>query len=202
MKLEEVVHSQISKQLVYLTRAIGKLKPFEIQLVVDAFRAAEGHPLYATGMGKAGHVAKKFAATMSSLGIPMVFIHPAEASHGDLGMLLPHSVLVAFSNSGKTEEVVKMVRNAKDLLGEHIKIVSVTKSHISQLGRLSDFFITYDEITEACHLDMAPTTSTLLMEFIGNVIATSLSQMDGFTKEDFGARHHGGYLGAIAKKED
>jgi arabinose-5-phosphate isomerase len=156
--------------------------------------------VYATGMGKAGHVAKKFAASMSSLGVPTHFVHPGEAHHGDLGMIKPDSVVFCFSNSGKTQEVLSMIEQLKTLHSS-CTVVAITQSISSPLGKLAHKGVYYGEVEEACHLKMAPTTSTLTMELIGNTIAVFFSLSKGFSKEDFGARHHGGYLGSIAKKE-
>lgn len=155
------------------------------------------YPIFTTGMGKAGHVARKFSSTLSSLGTPSYFIHPGEAQHGDLGMITYGSILFAFSNSGKTREVVDMVTQAKGV--GIATIISITSLRTSPLGKASDLVIDYGEIIEACHLGIAPTTSTTVMQVIADSMAVAISRAKLFSKEDYGKRHHGGYLGRKAR---
>ena len=202
MNIKQELMNIIGKQLFEAQKASQQINYESMAEVVKkvAFMNQEFDcDIYATGMGKAGHVAKKFAATMSSLGTPTFFVHPAEAHHGDLGMFKPGTILFAFSNSGKTKEVLSMIEQLHQL-HPNIKVGAITQNPDSPLGKISQAGIYYGNITEACHIKMAPTTSTLIMELIGNAVAIFLSKTKEFGKEDFGARHHGGYLGSIAKK--
>ena len=204
MDIAKELMAHVGKQLHEAQKAsqqVNYIKLAEVVKKIHFMNEEFDCDIYATGMGKAGHVAKKFAASMSSLGTPTFFVHPAEAHHGDLGMFKPGCIVFCYSNSGKTQEIISMVEQLKDLY-HSVKIVAVTQKEDSPLGKLSNAGIFYGEIEEACHIKMAPTTSTLIMELLGNAVAIFLSKAKGFDREDFGARHHGGYLGAIAKKED
>ncbi|HIJ75076.1 MAG TPA: SIS domain-containing protein [Candidatus Hydrogenedentes bacterium] len=163
---------------------------------VYALRDCEGKVL-TTGMGKAGHVARKFAGTLSSTATPAVFIHPGEAAHGDLGLVGQDDCIVAFSTSGKTREVVEMLE-----LGRHIglkTIIGVTSHPDSELRRLSDIIIDMGVIREPCPLGLTPSASIGVMLAISDGLALALMELKGVTRHDYGLRHHGGYLGRKAR---
>jgi len=150
-----------------------------------------------TGIGKAGHVARKFAATLSSTGTPAVYIHPGEAAHGDLGAVRSCDIIVALSTSGKSLEVVEMLELSKKL--EVSKVIGITSHPDSRLRELSDIILDMGEIEEPCRLKLTPTASVAVMLAITDAIALTLMDLRGFTKEEYGLRHHGGYLGKMAR---
>ena len=150
-----------------------------------------------TGMGKAGFVANKFAAILSSTATPAVFIHPAEAAHGDLGMLAPGDCIVAFSTSGKTREVLEFIQLSRRM---NIRsVVGITSHTDSGLRELSDVTINMGVIKEPCPLGMTPTASMAVMSAIGDALALVLMEKKSVTREQYGMRHHGGYLGRQAR---
>ena len=150
-----------------------------------------------TGMGKAGFVAHKFAAILSSTATPAVFIHPAEAAHGDLGMLAPGDCIVAFSTSGKTREVLEFIQLSRRMdIGA---VVGITSHTDSGLRELSDVTINMGVIKEPCPLGMTPTASMAVMAAIGDALALVLMEKKSVTREQYGMRHHGGYLGRQAR---
>ena len=150
-----------------------------------------------TGMGKAGFVAHKFAAILSSTATPAVFIHPAEAAHGDLGMLAPGDCIVAFSTSGKTREVLEFIQLSRRMdIGA---VVGITSHTDSGLRELSDVTINMGVIKEPCPLSMTPTASMAVMAAIGDALALVLMEKKSVTREQYGMRHHGGYLGKKAR---
>lgn len=150
-----------------------------------------------TGMGKAGFVANKFAAILSSTATPAVFIHPAEAAHGDLGMLAPGDCIVAFSTSGKTREVLEFIQLSRRM---NIRsVVGITSHTDSGLRELSDVTINMGVIKEPCPLGMTPTASMAVMAAIGDALALVLMEKKSVTREQYGMRHHGGYLGKKAR---
>ena len=150
-----------------------------------------------TGMGKAGFVAHKFAAILSSTATPAVFIHPAEAAHGDLGMLAPGDCIVAFSTSGKTREVLEFIQLSRRMnIGS---VVGITSHTDSGLRELSDVTINMGVIKEPCPLGMTPTASMAVMAAIGDALALVLMEKKSVTREQYGMRHHGGYLGKRAR---
>ncbi len=154
----------------------------------------------ATGIGKAGHIARKFAATLCSGTTPADFIHPAEAAHGDLGMLSPEDVMVAFSTSGKSREVLEMLELARHL--GVAAVIGVTSHPDSELRALSDVVLNMGVIDEPCPIGMTPSASTAAMMAISDAIALALLEAKGVTREQFGLRHHGGYLGRTARSDN
>ena len=150
-----------------------------------------------TGMGKAGHIANKFSATLSSTGTPASFLHPGEAAHGDLGLIEENDAMVAFSTSGKTREVLEVLVAGREL-GLHT-VIGITSHPDSRLRDLSDVIIDMGTIREACPLDLTPTCSMTVMLAISDVLALLLMELKNFTREDYGRRHHGGYLGKKAR---
>ncbi|WP_035572688.1 KpsF/GutQ family sugar-phosphate isomerase [Halomonas halocynthiae] len=145
-----------------------------------------------TGMGKSGHIASKIAATLASTGTPAFFVHPGEASHGDLGMVTPGDVVVALSNSGETGEVTALLPLLKRL---GTPLVSITGRPGSTLANHADAHINVAVEREACPLDLAPTSSTTAALAMGDALAVALLEARGFTAEDFALSHPGGSLG-------
>ena len=171
----------------------------EFERAVMALRDTHGKVL-TTGMGKAGHVARKFASTLCSTGTPASYVHPGEAAHGDLGLIDAEDCIVAFSTSGKTREVVEMLE-----LGRHIglrTVIGVTSHPDSLLRRLSDIVIDMGPITEPCIHGLTPSASTTAMLAISDALALVLMEEKRFSKHDFGLRHHGGYLGRRSREDN
>ena len=146
-----------------------------------------------SGMGKSGHIARKIAATLSSTGTPAHFVHPGEASHGDLGMIQPGDVLLALSNSGETRELADVLTYAAR---RAIPMIAITKSADSALARHAAAVLLLPDMPEACSIHMAPTTSTTCSLVIGDALAVAVMQARGFQREDFLGFHPGGKLGA------
>ncbi|MEM6405127.1 MAG: KpsF/GutQ family sugar-phosphate isomerase [Pseudomonadota bacterium] len=144
------------------------------------------------GMGKSGHIGHKIAATLASTGTPAFFVHPAEASHGDLGMLTPADVVLALSHSGETAELLTILPLIKRL---GIPLISLTGNQGSTLAKQADIPLTLNISREACPLDLAPTASTTAALVMGDALAVVLLQARGFTPEDFALSHPGGSLG-------
>lgn len=144
------------------------------------------------GMGKSGHVARKIAATLSSLGTPSFFLHPAEALHGDLGMVSANDVVILISNSGETQEILHMLPSIK-FIGA--KLVGITSSGVSTLANECDYVQIIPKIEEACALNLAPTSSTTAVLAFGDALAVTISRYHGFTKENFALFHPEGALG-------
>jgi arabinose-5-phosphate isomerase len=145
-----------------------------------------------TGMGKSGHVGAKIAATLASTGTPAFFLHPAEASHGDIGMITRDDVVLALSNSGETEEILSLVPFIKRL---GLSLLALTGNPASTLARAADVHIDVSVPAEACPLNLAPTASTTATLAMGDALAVTLLKMRGFTEEDFARSHPGGRLG-------
>ncbi len=166
--------------------------------VDDAFVAACGLMLHChgrvvvLGMGKSGHIGSKLAATLASTGTPAFFVHPGEASHGDLGMVTAHDVVVAISYSGETEEVVTLLPLFRRL---GVKLIALTGRPKSTLAKGADIHLDVSVAKEACPLDLAPTASTTATLAMGDALAVALLEARGFTKEDFALKHPGGSLG-------
>jgi arabinose-5-phosphate isomerase len=145
-----------------------------------------------TGMGKSGHIACKIAATLASTGSPAFFVHPGEASHGDMGMITSQDAVIALSNSGNVPEVLTLLPHLKRL---GIPLVSMTGSSQSALGQSSDVHLNTGVDIEACPLDLAPTSSTTTALVMGDALAIALLEARGFTADDFAFSHPGGTLG-------
>ena len=155
--------------------------------------------LIVTGLGKSGHIGAKLAATFSSTGTPAYFLHPAEASHGDLGMVQPDDVILALSWSGETRELSDVIGYAKR---HAVKLIAITGSADSSLSRAANIALVLPRVREACPHNLAPTTSTLLQLALGDALAIALLQMRGFSEESFHSFHPGGSLGAALKRVD
>lgn len=145
-----------------------------------------------TGMGKSGHIGSKIAATLASTGTPAFFVHPGEASHGDLGMIVDGDIIIALSNSGTSEEILAIMPVVRRL---KIKLIAMTGKPESELAQLADFHIYTGVDHEACPLGLAPTSSTTATLVMGDALAIALLEVRGFTAEDFARSHPGGRLG-------
>ena len=165
---------------------------------VEALLSCKGRVII-SGMGKSGHVGQKIAATMSSTGTPAYFVHPAEASHGDLGMVSSDDVLLAISNSGETRELSDILFFAKKY---QLKLIAITKMADSTLGRLADIVLALPQAKEACPIERAPTTSTTATLALGDALAMTLMKWRGFNEADFVNFHPGGKLGAAMLSVD
>lgn len=165
---------------------------------VDLLHNTRGHVVL-SGMGKSGHIANKIAATLSSTGTPALFVHPGEASHGDLGVITKDDILVLFSNSGETIELKDIINYAKRF---SIPLIGVVRRKTSILADAADVALVLPEAPEACLVN-APTTSTTMMLALGDALAVALLERKGFTEADFGIFHPGGKLGtAFIKVKD
>ena len=153
-----------------------------------------------TGIGKAGHIANKFAATLCSTASQAQFLHPAEAAHGDLGAVSPGDILIAFSTSGKSREVIEILELSRHLGIE--TVIGVTSHPDSELRKYSDVVIDMGEIEEACPLGLTPTSSMAVMLAISDALALALMEQNKVSREDYGLRHHGGYLGRAARLDN
>src|SRR6266446_4572317 len=175
-----------------LSRALqdGLGAPFEA--AVAMIRGVRGRVIV-SGMGKSGHVGHKIAATLSSTGTPAFFVHPAEASHGDLGMITAEDVILALSWSGETAELKNLIDYSRRF---RIGLIAVTAAADSTLGQAADVVLALPPAREACPHNLAPTTSSLMQLALGDAIAIALLDSRGFTKVDFHNLHPGGRLGA------
>ncbi|MES2739469.1 MAG: KpsF/GutQ family sugar-phosphate isomerase [Pseudomonadota bacterium] len=145
-----------------------------------------------SGIGKSGHIARKIAATLASTGTPALFIHPAEAAHGDLGMVRPEDAFIAVSHSGETAELMAIMPTVKRMGGT---LIAMTGHPGSSLGRLADVHLDVSVAKEACPLNLAPTASTTVTLALGDALAVALLDLRGFREEDFARSHPGGALG-------
>ncbi|MGA0602880.1 KpsF/GutQ family sugar-phosphate isomerase [Caulobacter sp. KR2-114] len=169
----------------------GDLKAAFAQ-AVDVARGATGR-IVVTGMGKSGHVARKVAATLASTGSPAFFLHPAEASHGDLGMLAVGDVVLALSQSGETPELKDVLQHCKRFA---IPVIAMTAESASALAQAADVVLLLPRAEEACPNQLAPTTSTTMQMALGDALAIALLEARGFSPADFRTFHPGGRLGA------
>ncbi|MCF3973850.1 KpsF/GutQ family sugar-phosphate isomerase [Paracoccus salsus] len=168
----------------------------EFQQAVDAILAAQGRVIV-SGMGKSGHIARKIAATLASTGTPAQFVHPAEASHGDLGMVTQSDVALVLSNSGETPELADLVAHTRRF---HIPLIGVASRPESTLLRQSDVALVLPAAEEACGNGIVPTTSTTMTLALGDALAIALMEHRSFTAEHFRTFHPGGKLGARLSK--
>ncbi|RDI97664.1 KpsF/GutQ family sugar-phosphate isomerase [Dyella solisilvae] len=174
--------------------AIRALEPRVGPEFVEACRLIMGCAgrVVVTGMGKSGHVARKIAATLASTGTPAFFVHPGEASHGDLGMILPQDVVLALSNSGETDEVLFILPVIKR---QGIPLIAITGNAYSSLADQANVHLDASIAAEACPLGLAPTASTTAALVVGDALAIALLEARGFTSEDFARSHPAGSLG-------
>jgi arabinose-5-phosphate isomerase len=162
---------------------------------VELILAAKGRVIV-TGLGKSGHIARKIAATFASTGTPAFFVHSAEASHGDLGMITADDVIVALSWSGEQPEMKNLITYAKRF---RIALIAITAEPESTLSKAADVALTLPKAREACPHNLAPTTSSLMLLALGDALAIALLEGRGFTSVDFSVLHPGGKLGAMLK---
>ena len=179
--IEELKHSLDSSSL---TQALDFMQNSKGRIII-------------TGMGKSGHIGKKIAASLESTGTPSFFVHPAEASHGDLGMITEDDVVIAISNSGESRELIDILNYCKRF---GIKLVAITKNVESSLGKAGDVVLLLPNNGEACPLGLAPTSSTTATLVLGDILTIGMIERKGFSKEDFNDRHPGGKLGSILKR--
>lgn len=163
---------------------------------LDILQNTKGYVIV-TGMGKSGHIAHKIAATFASTGTPAFFVHPGEASHGDLGMLTQNDSVIAISNGGESRELSDILVYCKRF---GIPLIAITKNPDSSLGKAGDVLLKLPDSGEACPLGLAPTTSTTATIAMGDVLAVALMERKGFSKTDYKQRHPGGKLGAVLRK--
>ena len=162
---------------------------------VELIRAAQGRVIV-TGMGKSGHVGRKIASTFASTGTPALFVHPSEASHGDLGMIASNDVIIALSWSGETAELKDLTDYSRRF---RIGLIAMTANAESTLATTADVVLALPQAREACPHNLAPTTSSLMQLALGDALAIALLESHGFTAVDFGLLHPGGKLGALLK---
>jgi len=166
-----------------------------VSLLAEA--SAAGGRIVVSGMGKSGHIARKIAATMASTGTPALFVHPAEASHGDLGMIVQGDAVLAISNSGETAELADLVAHTRRF---GLKLVAIVGREVSTLGQAADVALILPNAPEASPVGPAPTTSTTMQLALGDAIAVALLTRHGFEAADFRTFHPGGKLGAQLRR--
>lgn len=166
--------------------------------VIDLMLKCNGK-IITTGMGKAGIAMRKFSSLLCSLGFPSCYLHPGEASHGDLGLISPNDILFVASTSGKTREVLEIIHLAKNI--DVKSVVGITSHKDSPIRDKSDFVLDMGTINEAGHLGLAPTSSILVMLAITDCLAVVAAKEKGLTKEEYSKYHHGGYLGKVSRGE-
>ena len=174
--------------------ALDNLRPYIVaryQKAWELMLACKGR-IVVIGMGKSGHIGNKIAATLASTGTPAFFVHPGEASHGDLGMITPQDVVIAISNSGETGEVLAIVPLIKRM---HAPLISITNNGHSTLSQAATVSLEIGKSPEACPLGLTPTSSTTSTLVLGDALAVALLEARGFTAEDFALSHPGGSLG-------
>ena len=187
----EAFKDVLCHELAALRDFIGRFRPADVEAVLDVLHDCTGKVVF-SGVGKSGSVARKLAGTFSSTGTPAFFLHPAEAVHGDLGVLQPGDVLVAVTKGGESEELVRMLRAGKEL---RIPIVAIVGHRNSSTGRLADALIEVLVEREADPLNLAPTSSVLVAQAVGDALALALAGRRGFRPEQFAGFHPGGQLG-------
>ena len=158
-----------------------------------------GGKVVVSGMGKAGQIAGSIATTFSSTGTPAVWLHPADAQHGDLGVVCKNDILLLISNSGKTREIIELVALAKELW-KQIPIIVITGNPDGELAQQADICIHTGNPAEVCPLGLSPTTSTTVMSAIGDALVVQMMKRIRFGKSDYAKRHHGGYLGQKSRE--
>lgn len=179
-------------------RSIAVDASFERAL--ELMRGATGK-VVTVGMGKAGFVARRFAATLASTATPAVYIHPSEAAHGDLGLIAEGDCLIAFSTSGKTREVLECVDMARHV-NQSGGVIAITSHPDSALRERATVTLDMGVIEEPCPLGLTPSASIAAMSAIADALTLTLMEQKGVTREDYGVRHHGGYLGRKARLDN
>ena len=170
-----------------------------IELIISQVHKKNGK-LVCSGMGKAGHVASNIATTFSSTGTPACFLHPSDAQHGDLGILRENDLMLLISNSGKTREIIEIVGLARQLIPD-IRFIVITSNEESELAMSADVCLLTGNPPEVCVFGLTPTTSTTVMNVIGDLLVVETMKRIGFKVADYAKRHHGGYLGAVSRMQ-
>jgi len=170
-----------------------------VELIYEQVHQKDGKVIV-SGMGKAGQIGVNIATTLSSTGTPAFFLHPAEAQHGDLGIIQKNDIVIAISNSGKTRELLELDFLAHRLHPE-VKFIVLTGKKESELAEKADVVLWTGGPDEICPLGLTPTTSTTVMTVAGDILVVLLMEKIGFTKQEYAKRHHSGYLGQKAKEE-
>ncbi len=170
-----------------------------VELIYEQVHQKDGKVIV-SGMGKAGQIGVNIATTLSSTGTPAFFLHPAEAQHGDLGIIQKNDIVLAISNSGKTRELIELDFLAHRLHPD-IKFIVLTGKKESELAEKADVVLWTGGPEEICPLGLTPTTSTTVMTVAGDILVVLLMEKIGFTKQEYAKRHHSGYLGQKAKEE-
>ncbi len=186
----------INSEIETLKQLENSIKAENLTKALDFMQNSTGR-IIITGMGKSGHIGKKIAASLASTGTPSFFVHPAEASHGDLGMITEDDVVIAISNSGESRELIDILNYCKRF---GIKLIAITKNPESSLGKAGDVVLELPNSGEACPLGLAPTSSTTATLVLGDILTIGMIERKGFSKEDFNDRHPGGKLGSILKR--
>lgn len=185
-----------SQGLVQLIAAMDGPLGEAVSQAVEVIRTATGRVVL-SGMGKSGHSARKIAATLSSTGTPAQFVHPADASHGDLGMITRDDVVVIVSASGESVELQDIINHARRF---GVTLIAITAKQDSSLAAEADIALVLPAVAEACPIGLAPTTTTLLQQALGDALAIALLKDKGFSAVDFRSFHPGGKLGAQLKQ--
>ena len=185
----------IDSEIETLKRLKDSIDSESLTKALDYMQNSKGR-IIITGIGKSGHIAQKIAASLASTGTPSFFVHPAEASHGDLGMITEDDVVIAISNSGESKELIDILNYCKRF---GIRLIAITKNPESSLGKACDVVLRLPDNGEACPLGLAPTSSTTATLVLGDILTVGMIERKGFSKEDFNDRHPGGKLGAILK---
>ena len=191
LELDLAAARRVLKHAADAVSALGSSLNGDFSRAIDAILAVEGR-IIVSGMGKSGHVGRKIAATLASTGTPALFLHPAEASHGDLGMVTRADALLMLSNSGETAELADLITYGKRL---SIPLIGVANNAESKLLQASDVALLLPKAQEACPMGLAPTTSTTMMLALGDALAVALMERRGFSAEQYRDFHPGGSLG-------
>lgn len=193
MKKKEIL--KIAKSVFDLEiNALNKTKDGlnrDFATIVEKILMCNGKVIF-SGMGKPGHICRKIAATLSSLGTPSIFIHPAEAMHGDLGMLQKNDLIILTSYSGESSEIIGIINNIKKI---GLEIIAITGNKNSTLYKNSTLNFLFPKFEEACALNLAPTSSTTALLALGDAISVIVSRVNNFSSDDFGLYHPAGSLG-------
>lgn len=193
---ETAVKDTLARETACLQKLAELLQDSPLSAVLDLMQKIQGRIIF-TGMGKSGIVAKKIVASLASTGTPAFFVHPAEASHGDLGMISSEDMVVAISNSGESKELADILNYCKRYA---IPLVGITKNPQSTLAKYVDYVLPLPNMPEADPLGLAPTSSTTATLVLGDVLTVALMNRKKFTKQDFQVRHPGGKLGAVLQR--
>ena len=194
--LVEIIEKEVKAiQNIPLTDAYDKA----VELIIEQIHSKRG-TLVCSGMGKAGQVASNMATTFSSTGTPAYFLHPSEAQHGDLGILRENDLMLLISNSGKTREIIELVALARNLI-PNIQFIVITGNGESNLAKRADVCLLTGNPPEVCPLGLTPTTSTTVMTVMGDLLVAETMRRINFSACDYAKRHHGGYLGAVSRKQ-